>query len=54
MGRNRSLSFQLNANNLLNMVQWSGIDANVNSLTFGQVTSVRPMRSVTLNIRVRF
>jgi hypothetical protein len=54
MGRNRSLSFQLNANNLLNMVQWSAVDTNVNSLSFGQVTSVRPMRSMTLSIRVRF
>ena len=54
MGRNRSLSLQLNATNLFNMVQWSGIDTNVNSLTFGQVTSVRPMRSVQLNLRFRF
>jgi hypothetical protein len=54
MGRNRSLSFQLNANNLLNMVQWSAVDTNVNSLSFGQVTSVRPMRSMTLSVRVRF
>ena len=44
----------MNANNLFNMVQWSGIDTNVNSLTFGQVTSVRPMRSVQLNLRFRF
>ncbi len=54
MGRNRSLSLQVNANNLFNMVQWSGVDTNVNSLTFGQVTSVRPMRSVQLNLRFRF
>jgi hypothetical protein len=54
MGRNRTISIQLNANNLLNMVQWSGVDTNVNSLTFGQVTSVRPMRSMTLNLRFRF
>ena len=54
MGSNRSLSLQLNATNLFNMVQWSGVDTNVNSLTFGQVTSVRPMRSVQLNLRFRF
>ena len=38
----------------LRMVQWGGVDTNVNSLTFGQVTSVRPMRSMTLNLRFRF
>ncbi len=54
MGRNRTLGLQLTASNLLNMVQWAGVDTNVNSLTFGQVTSVRPMRSMQLNIRVRF
>jgi len=54
LGRNRSVSIQVNATNLLNMVQWTGVDTNVNSLTFGQVTSVRPMRSVQLNMRLRF
>jgi hypothetical protein len=54
LGGNRSVSVQLNANNLLNLVQWSGVDTNVNSLTFGQVTSVRPMRSMTLSLRFRY
>lgn len=54
LGGNRSVSVQLSASNLLNMVQWSGVDTNVNSLTFGQVTSVRPMRSMQLNLRFRF
>jgi len=54
LGRNRTISIQLTASNILNMVQWSGVDTNVNSLTFGQVTSVRPMRSMTLNLRFRF
>jgi hypothetical protein len=53
-GRTRSLSISLNANNLLNMVQWASIDTNLNSPTFGQVLSVRPMRSVTANVRMRF
>jgi hypothetical protein len=52
--RNRTVSMQVTASNLLNMVQWSGVDTNVSSLTFGQVTSVRPMRSVQLNVRFRF
>jgi hypothetical protein len=54
LGQRRSLSISLNANNLLNTVQWAAIDTNLNSATFGQVLSVRPMRSVTLTARMRF
>nr|MBA2259525.1 TonB-dependent receptor [Acidobacteriota bacterium] len=54
MGRTRVLSFQLNASNLLNMVNYSALDTVVNSPTFGQVLSVRPMRSMQANIRFRF
>ena len=35
--------------NLLNLVQYAGLDTNANSPTFGQITSVRPMRSMTLS-----
>jgi hypothetical protein len=51
---NRVLSLQLSATNLLNAVQWASIDTNVNSPTFGQVLSVRPMRTIALNVRFRF
>jgi hypothetical protein len=51
---NRTVSLQVNANNLLNTVQWGSVDTNVNSPTFGQVLSVRPMRSVTVNVRFRY
>jgi len=54
IGGNRSVSLQINANNLLNAVQWASVDTNVNSPTFGQVLSVRPMRSVTVNVRFRY
>ncbi|HEX5214655.1 MAG TPA: hypothetical protein VFV98_04290, partial [Vicinamibacterales bacterium] len=54
MGGNRAVTVDLNVNNLLNLVQYSGLDTNANSPTFGQITSVRPMRSMTLNFRVRF
>jgi hypothetical protein len=54
LGANRVASVQLTANNLLNMVNYAGIDTNLNSRTFGQVTSVRPMRSMQLNVRLRF
>ena len=53
-GRTRALTIQLNATNLLNMVNYAAIDTVVNSPTFGQVLSVRPMRSMQLNLRFRF
>lgn len=54
MGRTRALTIQLNASNLLNLVNYQAIDTIVNSPTFGQVLSVRPMRSMTANLRFRF
>ena len=51
---NRSVTLQINATNLLNTVQWGSIDTNVNSRTFGQVLSARPMRGITVNARFRF
>ena len=54
LGRTRALTIQLNANNLLNLVNYQAIDTMVNSPTFGQVLSVRPMRSMTANLRFRF
>jgi hypothetical protein len=54
LGGTRSLSVQLRASNLLNLVNYSGVDTVVNSPSFGQVTSVRPMRSVQLFFRFRY
>jgi hypothetical protein len=48
------LTIQLNATNLLNMVNYGAVDTVVNSPTFGQVLSVRPMRSMQVNLRFRF
>jgi hypothetical protein len=50
----RVMSIQLDANNLLNLVNYAAIDTVVNSPTFGQVLSVRPMRSMRINVRFRF
>jgi trimeric autotransporter adhesin len=50
----RVLGVQLNANNLLNLVNYGAIDTVVNSPTFGQILSVRGMRSMQLNLRFRF
>ena len=49
-----AVSLQVNANNLFNTIQWTSIDTNFNSGTFGQVTRFAGMRTITLNARVRF
>ena len=51
---NRVVSVQPNATNLLNMVNYGTIDTVVNSNTFGQVLSVRGMRSMQVHLRFRF
>jgi hypothetical protein len=50
----RALTLQINATNLLNTVQWTVLDTDVNSRTFGQVLSVKPMRAATMTLRFRF
>jgi hypothetical protein len=54
MGRSHVVSIQTSVNNVLNTVNWGSSDTNFNSPTFGQVTSVRGMRSATINIRFRY
>jgi len=54
MRGNRALTIQATASNILNMVNYASIDTLVNSPTFGQVLSVRPMRSAQLVFRFRF
>ena len=54
LGGTRSMTFSVVATNILNTVQWASIDTNLNSPTFGQVLAVRPMRSLTANLRIRF
>ena len=53
-GATRGVSVQVNATNLLDTVQFATIDTNLNSRTFGQVLSVRPMRRIQLQLRYRF
>ena len=52
--RARGVTIRVQATNILNTVQFSAIDTVVNSPTFGQVTSVRPMRSMQVILRFRF
>jgi hypothetical protein len=54
MGTNRVWSLQANINNILNEENWAGVNVNLNSTTFGQVTSFRAARSATLQLRFRF
>jgi len=51
---NRRVDFSWNVQNLLNHPNWGGVSATINALNFGQVTSVRAMRSMTMNLRVNF
>jgi len=53
-GQTRALSLQLLASNVFNSVQFASVDTVINSPTFGQVTSVRPMRRVQVLTRFRF
>ena len=50
----RTLDLRVTANNVFNHVNYSGINAVVNSLNFGEVTSVAGMRRVTVQARFRF
>jgi len=54
LGETRSIELRLNANNALNTVQYAGVSTQINSPTFGQVTSVTGMRSFTYRAQFRF
>jgi hypothetical protein len=51
---NRRLDFSWQVQNLLNHPNWGGVSTTVNALNFGQVTSVRAMRSMSMNLRISF
>jgi hypothetical protein len=50
----RSLDLRISANNVLNFVNYSGLGTTVNSINFGEVTSVGTMRRITFTARFRF
>jgi len=50
----RSLELRLSATNIFNTPYFSNINTVVNSLTYGQVTSVSNMRRITMVARFRF
>jgi hypothetical protein len=53
-GRSHAVTLAVSATNVLNDVNFAAIDTYVNSPTFGQVLSVRPLRSAQLNVRFRY
>ncbi|MGD0938156.1 MAG: carboxypeptidase-like regulatory domain-containing protein [Terracidiphilus sp.] len=54
LGDTRSMEFRATASNVFNTVQYSGVDTNVSSPTFGQVTSAGSMRAFQFTGRFRF
>jgi len=50
----RSLDLRIQANNVFNIVQFTGLNTTVNSLAFGEVTSAATMRRITFVARFRF
>ena len=54
LGETRSLEIRATLNNVFNTVQYSGVDTNVTSPTFGQVISTSAMRSFQFTSRFRF
>lgn len=54
LGDTRSFEVRATANNVFNTVQFSGVDTNVQSPTFGQVSSATTMRTFQFLARFRF
>jgi hypothetical protein len=54
MGDVRVLEFRAQMSNIFNTPQFAGIDTNVNSPSFGQVTSTGSMRRIQMQARFRF
>jgi trimeric autotransporter adhesin len=50
----RRIDFSWQVQNLLNHPSWGGVSTAINALNFGQVTSVRGMRSMSMNLRINF
>jgi hypothetical protein len=54
LGETRSFEARVTASNVLNTVQYSGINTMVTSANYGQVTSAAPMRALQVQARYRF
>jgi hypothetical protein len=54
LGETRSMEIRATIDNVFNTVQYSGVNTNYGSPTFGEVTSVGAMRSFQFMARFRF
>jgi hypothetical protein len=54
LASNRNLQFNVSVSNILSLANYSGLDTNVNSLTFGQVRSVSGHRTATVNLQLSY
>jgi hypothetical protein len=54
MGDMRNLELRGSADNLLNTVQYAGVDTSLGSNTYGQITSAAAMRTFVLTARFRY
>jgi hypothetical protein len=54
LGDTRSFEMRATGNNIFNTVQYAGVDTNLGSNTYGQVTSAAAMRQFTFLARYRF
>ncbi|GAC1418278.1 MAG: hypothetical protein NVSMB62_09880 [Acidobacteriaceae bacterium] len=54
LGETRSIEARIQANNVFNTVQYSGINTVINAPNFSQVSSVAGMRAFTYTARFRF
>jgi hypothetical protein len=53
-GKKTTLTFRADAINFLNTPQWGLPNTNINSTTFGRITTATGSRMVLLNARVDF
>jgi len=51
---NRRIDLSWQVQNLLNHPNWGGVNTNITSPTYGQVLSMRGMRSMSMNLNLRF
>jgi hypothetical protein len=54
LGNNRNANINLNVQDVLNMTNYQGVDTNLGSATFGQITSLSGNRRATLSLRFGF
>ena len=54
IGENRSFTFRTDAINILNRPIWGNPNLNINSTTFGRITTATGNRTITFNARIDF